>query len=92
MNSRFARYLKVIHTNQEFNVNQDLKGASFDGQFVYQAWNWKFREFYRKFFFDNHKAKFREISKFSLRSLICHLAGKLIKNDHEDGFLQIQVK
>ena len=36
-NSRAARYPKVISTNQEFNVNQDLKGAVFDGQFVYQA-------------------------------------------------------
>ena len=37
VNSRAARYPKAIHINQEFNVNQDLKGVIFGGQFVHQA-------------------------------------------------------
>lgn len=32
-----CRFPRVIDTNQEFNVNQDLKGAQHDGEFVYQA-------------------------------------------------------
>lgn len=32
-----CRFPREIDTNQEFNVNQDLKGASQDGAFVYQA-------------------------------------------------------
>lgn len=32
-----CRFPRVIDTNQEFNVNQDLKGASQDGEFHYEA-------------------------------------------------------
>lgn len=32
-----CRFPREIDTNQEFNVNQDLKGASREGEFVYQA-------------------------------------------------------
>ena len=32
-----CRFPRVIDTSQEFNVNQDLKGASHDGKFTYEA-------------------------------------------------------
>ena len=32
-----CRFSRVIDTNQEFNVNQDLRGASQNGTFTYQA-------------------------------------------------------
>ena len=32
-----CRFPRVIDTNQEFNVNQDLRGASQNGTFTYQA-------------------------------------------------------
>lgn len=33
-----CRFPRIIDTNQEFNVNQDLQGADHDGTFHYSGW------------------------------------------------------